>query len=791
MNTGKDTFPDIFRSAGWIWDGEHFRNLYNSFVRMRRSFTLQKVPRTAEVAVSADSRYKLYVNGELVNYGPARGYQETQPFDRIDLAPWLRPGRNVICAMVHNYGKSNFQYLSRERAGFILGGRIGREDVSTDSRWKVLRSDARRKFVAQLAITLGFQEHYDARIEDDAWLAIDFDDSGWHTPYNTRAGSMPWHTFEERGIPLLEMRPETPPTLLARGKGKNSPGYETAENLILPYLAEERSWEKKPTPQAPGNMELCFETEPAARGEFRAYLLDFGQGVAGFPRLQIDGAHGGEVIDLVYSETVTGFDPDYLPVEQGSCGESFASRVIARKGQTEFEAFNILGMRYVLVLVRLAESKLRLRVSLTSALYPLDVRGAYHSDNPVLERLYSMAALTQRLCMFDAYVDCPFREQVQWWGDTLVQGSNTLYLSGDMRLYARGLRQIGAQRVPNGLTYGHAPTMAHHCILPDYTLFWHVTHHDYYTNTGDLELFKASREAILDTLRYFANQTQENGLIAHDPRYWLFLDWANVYRDGTPTIYNLIYLYALRKLVELFKAARDTAQARTLERRAAALEAAIIARLYDAKRGELYAGLDLKGKPVRQASPHVATWAMMTGVLPEHHDAWTESILLPLVNGPCEHPALPSPYFMFYVFELLKARGHGAEVLACVERWWKRFIDEGFATLPEVWEHVKGFRSACHAWTAHPIIQIANLHLGVRRRGIAWHEIEFEPVFERAERVSGTVATPRGDIAVAWQREGNAVRVELGLPEGIAARVKLPGVQRMVTGHKVFELTLP
>ena len=79
------------------------------------------------------------------------------------------------------------------------------------------------------------------------------------------------------------------------------------------------------------------------------------------------------------------------------------------------------------------------------------------------------------MCSLDAFVDTPWREQAQWWGDARVQAWNVFHLNGDTQLFRRGIAQIAAQTLPNGLTYGHAPTMAHECILPDFTLIWLIT----------------------------------------------------------------------------------------------------------------------------------------------------------------------------------------------------------------------------------------------------------------------------------------------------------------------------
>ena len=74
-------------------------------------------------------------------------------------------------------------------------------------------------------------------------------------------------------------------------------------------------------------------------------------------------------------------------------------------------------------------------------------------------------------------------------GRARVQAWNTFMLGDDPRLLWRGIRQIAMQTAPNGLTYGHSPTMAHHCILPDYSVVWILTLFDYYWQTGDSSVY--------------------------------------------------------------------------------------------------------------------------------------------------------------------------------------------------------------------------------------------------------------------------------------------------------------
>ena len=60
---------------------------------------MNEVPKELWIRISADSRYKLYVNQEFVEYGPAKGDTQIWYYDEINIAPWLQTGsrRKWIC----------------------------------------------------------------------------------------------------------------------------------------------------------------------------------------------------------------------------------------------------------------------------------------------------------------------------------------------------------------------------------------------------------------------------------------------------------------------------------------------------------------------------------------------------------------------------------------------------------------------------------------------------------------------------------------------------------------------
>ena len=67
----------------------------NQLYYFKKEFDL-KVVKEARVDISAQARYKLYINGELVGIGPCKGTREKTYFDTIDVTDCLVVGKNEI-----------------------------------------------------------------------------------------------------------------------------------------------------------------------------------------------------------------------------------------------------------------------------------------------------------------------------------------------------------------------------------------------------------------------------------------------------------------------------------------------------------------------------------------------------------------------------------------------------------------------------------------------------------------------------------------------------------------------
>ena len=88
----------------------------------RKQIDLPALPASYLIHVTADNRYQLFVNGERVVWGPARGDLFHWRYESVDIAKYLKPGRNLLAAVVWNAGRDAAAAQITHETGFLLQG---------------------------------------------------------------------------------------------------------------------------------------------------------------------------------------------------------------------------------------------------------------------------------------------------------------------------------------------------------------------------------------------------------------------------------------------------------------------------------------------------------------------------------------------------------------------------------------------------------------------------------------------------------------------------------------------
>jgi alpha-L-rhamnosidase len=210
----------MFEQAKWIWKSGDRRPI-NEHIIFRKTFAYDsEVFNRAILSISADTKYRLWVNGTELGEGPIRSTADHWYYDEFDMTHFLRSATNVIAVQVWHYGHSNYQYIENE-AGLIaelsLHGSAGIQVIGTDETWLCCRHGGYDVDVVKRNVNLGWMEIYDANTMSEQWLYPSYDDeSCWEksevvAPY----GGAPWGGLYPRVIEPFSTQIVKPKQILA------------------------------------------------------------------------------------------------------------------------------------------------------------------------------------------------------------------------------------------------------------------------------------------------------------------------------------------------------------------------------------------------------------------------------------------------------------------------------------------------------------------------------------------------------------------------------------------------
>lgn len=719
----------------------------------RRTFELPAAPARFVVHVTADARYRLWVNGRDVCAGPQASDPAEWRYESVDLAPWLRAGTNVIAARVVGYGDQAPYASMGLRTAFLLQGDTAAERIAdTGPAWKAARAEGYAPFRADrdnlhTFIVVGPGDRLDAARHPWGWQEAGFDDAGWSAPRVLGPG-LPhgWGTdvdcwLKPRSIPLLE---ETPERLarVVRASGVTPPA-------------------EFPATAAP------FTVPAGTRAEI---LLDRGHLTNAYPQLTVSGGRGATVT-LRYAEGLfdaagrKGHRDEHAGRELRGVGDRFLPDGGAHR---LFAPMDFRTYRYLQLEVETGAEPLVIEdLGGVFTGYPFAENATFASDDPALAKIWETGWRTARLCATDTYVDCPYYEQLQYVGDTRLQALISLYVSGDDRLMRNALELFDRSRIPEGLTQSRYPSLSPQ-LINTFSLFWVDMLHDYWRHRTDDAFLRARLTGLQAVLAWFeARIDPATGLLGPLP-YWTFVDWADEWgwneaagiggepagaHTGGSAIVTLQYAGTLRRAAELCRALGRADLAPGYEATAAGLLAAVNRHCWDEAR-RLYA--DTPAKDV--FSQHANILAVLAGAV-------TGDAARDLIARTADDPALiqVTTYFRFYLLRALKEAGLGDQYLERLGPW-HAMLARGLTTFAEKPDPT---RSDCHAWSATPVYELLATVCGIEPASPGFATVRIEPHLGPLQRAAAKMPHPRGEITVTLRREGTGLRAEVTLPEGV------------------------
>ena len=818
-------FAEIRWRGHWMWvpeepiapagflGGRADPNAREAHGLFRRAFRLDRVPERVPARITADSRYALFLNGQEVSRGPIRSQPRRLNYDLFDLAPFLRPGDNVLAAYVKYYGTPKSFWmpatpnLTLGRSGvLVFEADLGAGGwLVSDATWRARKSDAWSDDwrddgggIVGEGVPI---EVVDARRLPHNWRAASYDDSAWRAAQLVPAVHI--GGFARTQPPTDPYGPLFPRPIAPLGGALREPATVRAETLAGAVDTHIGSPVKRveaavalPVAVAAqqGGLPLAVQLEG---GNTARFVVDMGRIVSGLVQFAFE-APAGAVFDLSYVEApVTG--------PAGMIAQHAGTRYVARGEHDSFEVFDSNGFRYAYILAHGAAGAVALtHFAARELLYPWEHGAGFRCDDEELNRIYEAGVRTVELNSHDAFLDCPTREQRAWVGDAVVHQMVHLATNSDWRLAWHYLT-LGNSPRPDGIlpmsVVGDIEASGGFTI-PDWALHWVHGVHNRYRFSGDREAVKELMPTAERVLRWYA-PFQTAGGVLKDLVEWNLVDWSSISNADTSAVITALWARGLHE----FAAMAAWLEERASQRWAEGLYARVrdgFEVFWDEQRGS-YVDHIVDGERLPEMSQLAGALAIVAGLAPpERHARIVERITDPQrlvvrswtgnangeyalekmqrqfqgiyeVDWDAEREVVIAQPFMSYAVHDAVAAAGLADRLPDLYPRWLEFLADGYDTIGECW----GWGTRVHGWSCAPTRDMAFYTLGVTPAEPGYAATRVAPRLGRLRWAKGSVPTPHGLVHV----EASADTIVIDSPVPVVLDLPGQGARRLDAGR--------
>ena len=123
--------------AEWISAFEQ-KDSTNTWTVYHKSFQVTESPSVAMAKIACDSKYWMWINGELAVFegqlkrGPT---QKDTYYDEMDIAPFLKQRDNTLAILVWFFGKDGFSHNNSGKSGFIFECQASNFELLSNMSW--------------------------------------------------------------------------------------------------------------------------------------------------------------------------------------------------------------------------------------------------------------------------------------------------------------------------------------------------------------------------------------------------------------------------------------------------------------------------------------------------------------------------------------------------------------------------------------------------------------------------------------------------------------------------------
>ena len=687
---------NVFENAKWIWFGDRKApNVRIDFIVDFEALKGQK----AELNLSCDFQYALYLNGEFINYGQYADFEEYKIYDSILLED-LADGTNII--------KISAWHEERETACSAV------QDAGLIYSLFV---DGEQKAVSNKRTLCGINTKYlcDNVSSNQIGKNAVYDELDCAPQLFDRAQEVE-KTMELLPRPIKKqlILPEKRVKVINTGSFISTVDDNERNQGKKAYFAYNKLDDK---PKGSKCVRYLPDTELRLSSDSDGCwaIVDLGEETVGLVGFDITLEKDCRVL-IGWGEHI-----EDGRVRSWLGGRNFCLDLKLKKGRRRFlYPYRRIGARFLQINVY-ADSAVLHHFSVRPTEYPLDHSQFFSCSDKLHNRICQVSARTLELCMHEHYEDCPWREQALYAMDSRNQMLCGYYAFGEFEFARASLALLSKVQRDDGLLELTAPSRGTKAI-PSFSAMYFVELYEYMFYSKDLDFAYKTLCETEGILKSFEAQFCSNGLAklyTDDSRVWNFYEWQE-HTDGYKVNgrevfdapFNAFISMAYRSAALIFEAAGDE-RSKFYFARVNEINEAINRLFYDPQRALYYTRYTKEDK--------LCHFNQLTQALAVFCGACDEDKLDGVLENMLENKELlPATLsYSIFVFDALMKRPekYARTVFDIIARDWGYMLYNGATSF---WETIAGADdfsyagSLCHGWSSVPLYFYFRYALGYK-----------------------------------------------------------------------------
>ena len=732
--------------------------------------------------LAASSFYRVYLNGNFIARGPARGPHGFYRLDEWNLGEKLKPGVNRLAIEVAGYNADGYGVIAQPsflQAEVVSGDRVlaatGSGAAGFDARIIKEREQKTQRYSVQRA----FSEIYHLAPGFDSWRASAGSDKSSLVECKVQDNKI----IIERHVPYPALETVTPVWDVSKGTIKSGPQPDSLwrDRTLLTIGISLRGFKEEELVEAPSiylqgvynEQEISVDTpfeplKPIGLDEKAFHILDFGVNTTGFIGARVSASNKTRLV-VTFDEELTEGDVDFKRMRTVN-----AIVYHLEPGEYDIESFEPYTIRYLKFTVFEGECSIA-DVYLRKYDNPESDNASFACSDQRLNRVFEAGRETFRQNATDIFMDCPSRERAGWLCDSYFTARAALYLCGNTKVednfFENFMLPQSFEDIPEGMLPMCYPSdHQRKSYLPTWAIWFVIQLGEYYERSGDSEMVNALRERVLKLFDYFEPYRNSDGLLENLDG-WVILEWSamNDFINDVNYPINMLYAMAL-------DAAADIYGIPALRAEAEKIRSVIREQSFD---GEFFVDNAVRegGQlvPTRNRTESCQYYAFLSGtavgekyselrhrLIDEFSAERVEKGLYPEI-----HPITP---FIGYLLrmEALSAWNEGAEIADDAVAYYLPMVERN-GTL---WEMDYAYSSRNHGFQSQICCNLFKDVLGLELTDPLNKKVTVRLFDSELEWCDGSIPVNEGRVSLNWRRENNKIIYRLNTPAGYVVEVE-------------------